>query len=129
MRQKRSLDFGSAGEQLIVRWLESQNFHILACNQRAVFGDSQKGEVDIIAVKNSIVHLIEVKTRATDMFGHPEEWVDAKKMQRIVHVWYAVKKRHFPSFSACVFQCDVAAVVWPAHEKPRITIYWNAHIQ
>jgi len=42
-------------------------------------------EVDIIAAKDGILHFIEVKTRKTKKFGHPEESVSKKKIQNLIN--------------------------------------------
>jgi putative endonuclease len=40
--------------------------------------------VDIIASKENVLHFIEVKTRTGNVFGHPEEQVDRRKMENIL---------------------------------------------
>jgi putative endonuclease len=40
-------------------------------------------ELDVIAERNSELHIIEIKTRTTDTFGFPEERITSAKLQRI----------------------------------------------
>ena len=51
-------DLGHQGEQLAVDYLLKQGYSILARNYRF-----QKAEIDIIAQKNSVLIILEVKTR------------------------------------------------------------------
>ncbi|HXL55994.1 MAG TPA: YraN family protein, partial [Chitinophagaceae bacterium] len=37
-------------------------------------------EVDIIASKGNCMHFFEIKTRRSEMYGHPEEGISKKKM-------------------------------------------------
>ena len=41
--------------------------------------------MDIIAEKDGTLHFIEVKTRLTKKFGHPEDGVDNKKIQNLIN--------------------------------------------
>ncbi len=62
------------GEDLAARHLQQQGYAIQARNYRY-----KRAEVDIIAQKGSLLVFVEVKTRATDTFGYPEEAVNARK--------------------------------------------------
>ena len=37
-----------------------------------------KAEVDVIAQKENVLAVVEVKTRATDYFGNPQDFVNPK---------------------------------------------------
>lgn len=69
-------DTGRAGEELAAQFLEQQGFKLLHRNWR--FG---RAEVDIVAMDSDTLVLIEVKTRSSDHFGRPEEFVFAKKQR------------------------------------------------
>ncbi|MFM6926313.1 MAG: YraN family protein [Ferruginibacter sp.] len=71
---------GNTGEALAAIYLSEKGYHILHQNWR--YG---RWEVDIIAEKDSILHFVEVKTRRTRKFGHPEENVDRKKIQNLIN--------------------------------------------
>ena len=43
-----------------------------------------KAEVDIIAQKENILAIVEVKTRSTVDFGNPQDFVKPKQIQRLV---------------------------------------------
>lgn len=65
---------GIAGEEAAVRHLQGMGYHIQHRNWRTSFY-----EIDIIAVKDNILHFIEVKTRHSLKYGYPEEQVSRKK--------------------------------------------------
>ena len=72
-------ELGEKGEQLAVEFLQKNNFKILERNWRF-----KKAEVDIIALKNDILAVIEVKTRSSNYFGNPQDFVNQKKIQLLV---------------------------------------------
>ena len=69
---------GRIGEDLAAGYLNNLGFHIQQRNWRTSFY-----EIDIIAVKEQVLHFIEVKTRHSLRFGYPEENVTAKKLANI----------------------------------------------
>ncbi len=71
---------GVAGEDAAVRYLQDTGFHVQHRNWRTSFY-----ELDIIAVKDNIIHFIEVKTRRSLRFGYPEESVTKKKMESLMN--------------------------------------------
>lgn len=70
---------GKKGEQLAVDFLLKNGYDIVERNYRF-----DKAEVDIIAQKNDILAIIEVKTRSTTDFGNPQDFVKPKQIQRLV---------------------------------------------
>ena len=71
---------GNTGEALAATYLSEKRYSILHQNWR-----HNHWEVDIIAEKDGILHFVEVKTRRTRKFGHPEENVDKKKIQNLIN--------------------------------------------
>lgn len=72
-------ELGTKGEQLAVNFLIKNGYDILDRNYRF-----DKAEVDIIAQKDDILAIIEVKTRSTIDFGNPQDFVKPKQIQRLV---------------------------------------------
>lgn len=70
---------GNLGEEMAAKYLITKGYTILHRNWR-----HQHWETDIIAEKKSILHFIEVKTRRTKKFGHPEEDVSKKKIENLI---------------------------------------------
>ena len=72
-------DLGKLGEELAVDFLEKNGYEILDTNWTF-----QKAEVDIIALKNDVLAVIEVKTRSSLDYGLPQDFVKPKKIQLLV---------------------------------------------
>ena len=72
-------DLGKLGEELAVEFLEKNGYSILETNWTF-----QKAEIDIIAKKENILAVIEVKTRSNIDFGLPQDFVKPKKIQLLV---------------------------------------------
>ena len=72
-------ELGKKGEQLAVNYLLRQRYEIIERNYRF-----DKAEVDIIAKKDEILAIVEVKTRSTTDFGNPQDFVKPKQIQRLV---------------------------------------------
>ncbi len=72
-------DLGKLGERLAVAFLEKENYSILETNW--IY---EKAELDIIACKDDILAVIEVKTRSCIDFGLPQDFVKSKKIQLMV---------------------------------------------
>ena len=61
-------ELGKKGEQLAVDFLQKKGYTILDRNWRF-----KKAEVDIIAQKEQILAIVEVKTRSSNYFGNPQD--------------------------------------------------------
>jgi len=72
-------DLGKLGEDLAVDFLEKNGYEILETNW--VF---DKAEIDIIAQKNGILAIVEVKTRSSIEFGLPQDFVKPKKIKLLL---------------------------------------------
>lgn len=73
-------DLGKQGEEIAANFLEKAGYKILERNWRF-----RKSEVDIIAQLDNLIVIVEVKTRATDYFGNPEESVTLKKQKLLIN--------------------------------------------
>ncbi len=69
-------DTGFFGENMAADYLSNQGFEILNRNWRY-----KHLEIDIIASKNGLLHIVEVKTRSAIQFGYPEQSIHTIKMQ------------------------------------------------
>lgn len=72
-------ELGKLGEDLAAAHLEENGYKILDRNY--VFN---KAEIDIIAQKDSILAIVEVKTRSNLDFGSPQDFVKQKKIQLLI---------------------------------------------
>lgn len=76
----KHLETGKQGEDMAAVWLATQGFDLLHRNWKHSYY-----ELDVVASKEGVLHFIEVKTRTTDMYGHPEEGVTPKKLDRLMN--------------------------------------------
>lgn len=70
---------GKKGEDLAVEYLIKNGYTIAERNYRF-----NKAEVDIIAKKDKVLAIIEVKTRSTTDFGNPQDFVKPKQIKNLV---------------------------------------------
>ena len=67
------------GENLAVAHLEKNGYKVLERNFRY-----DRAEVDILASKDNILAVIEVKTRSSVAFGDPQDFVKPKQIRNLV---------------------------------------------
>jgi len=72
-------ELGKKGEEMAQQFLAKKGYKIVATNWR--FGND---EVDIIAAYKSFLVVVEVKTRRTNAFGEPEEFVTKQKQRFLI---------------------------------------------
>ncbi|KPE50539.1 YraN family protein [Chryseobacterium indologenes] len=72
-------DFGKKAEDLAAEYLLKNGYKILVRNFRF-----QKAEIDIIAEKENLIVIVEVKARSTDAFMLPQEAVTKAKIKSVV---------------------------------------------
>ncbi len=114
---------GKRGESIVARQLAASGFRIIAHNVRI----GRLGELDIIAQREGVVHIIEVKTRTSAAFGEPELAVDVRKQQTMRRVWEAARRRHGREWGIGIdsdVQFDVAAVT-VGSERAELVWYRN----
>ncbi len=72
-------ELGRLGEKIAARHLLLDGYSVLASDWH--FGHK---DLDLVCAKDGITVFVEVKTRASDAFGDPEEAVDDTKMRNLV---------------------------------------------
>ena len=83
-------EIGKLGEQLAANYLRQQGYAILETNWRL-----GRLEADIIAYKEGIIVMVEVKTRSSQAFGAPEVFVDRNKQKACVKLANAYVRLHW----------------------------------
>ncbi len=73
-------DLGNIGEEMAAGYLRSKGYIIRHRNWKF-----EKKELDIVAEKENILVVVEVKTRSTGCFLHPQEAVTNAKIRHIIH--------------------------------------------
>ncbi len=73
-------ELGKKGEEMAVAYLQEKGYEIVSRNFRY-----QKAEVDIIARKEGVLAVVEVKTRSSPDFGAPEDFVKRRQINSLVN--------------------------------------------
>lgn len=87
--KREALEFGKMGEQMTARYLTDKGYIILEHNYR-------RGhlEIDLIALDEDELVIVEVKSRAYDNILQPEAAVDHKKRQALIRLANEYVKSH-----------------------------------
>ncbi|MBL7693473.1 MAG: YraN family protein [Ferruginibacter sp.] len=99
---------GLQGEDMAAIYLSNKGYTILHRNWR-----HGHWEVDLIGVKAGVLHFVEVKTRRTQKFGHPEESVSRQKIRNLINAAEAYLYR-YPQWQRIQF--DILAITIPKNE-------------
>lgn len=101
---------GKEGEQMAADFLVQKDYTLLYRNWR--YGQL---EVDIIALKNDVLHFIEVKLRRSNRYGYPEESVSKQKLRFLMR---AADQFLFlnPHYKKICF--DILAITAPVDTPP-----------
>ena len=94
---------GHQAEDRAAAALEAAGYTIVVRNWRCA-----AGELDVVAREGSVLAFVEVRSRATDEYGHAAEMVNAKKRGRVVRaakVYLAIERPIEPEL-----RFDVVAV-------------------
>lgn len=111
-------DFGKRSEEMAADYLLKKGYEVLARN--FVF---QKAEIDIIAKISSVIVVVEVKSRATDVFLEPHEAVNKKKIKLLVNAADEfVKESNLQE----EIRFDIISVLQEKGKEPVITHIENA---
>lgn len=95
---------GTEKERLAAAYLKKKGYEILECNYRCRYG-----EIDIVARRENLLVITEVKYRNTGKCGDPTEAVGLHKQRKICRVTLDYLMRHpYVSDNPCRF--DVIAV-------------------
>lgn len=88
-KRREALEFGKIGEQMTAKYLTDKGYLILEHNYR-------RGhlEIDLIALDEDELVIVEVKSRAYDNILQPEDAVDHKKRQALIRLANEYVKTH-----------------------------------
>ncbi len=70
---------GDKGEELALEYLEERGYTVLETNWHY-----RRLEIDIIAINETFLIIVEVKTRSNDKYGLPEESVKREKQIQLI---------------------------------------------
>jgi putative endonuclease len=106
---------GRRGEDLAHRFLRKRGYTIVARNYRLSSGDA---EADLIARDGEDLVIVEVKTRATDEFGPPEQAVNPEKRRHLMRVGREYARKTGTPWEQVRF--DIVSIV--LRKPPEITL-------
>lgn len=123
MSKKTTREIGDEGEELAAAYLESKGYIILERNYHF-----ERAEVDIVAYDNeTCIVFAEVKTRSSNTFGEPEEFVDKEKIQNVykaAEAWIYERK-----MDGAPVRFDIVSILQKNNEAPDIKHFENAFTQ
>ena len=114
------IDTGKKGEDFAAEWLSAKGFAILTRNWR-----HGRYEIDIIASRDDVLHIIEVKSRNSTLFGQPEESVSRKKLRHILESaagWLVQHPSHLR------LQYDVLSINLHEHQPPEYLLIEDVYL-
>ncbi len=113
------INLGKLGEDLAVNALKAEGYSITKRNMKVY-----KREVDVIAKEGGALVFIEVKTRATHLYGKPLEAIDNKRRKRLKKAaeLYIVSNK----IKDMSVRFDVVSVDYSDVTDPKIEIVRNA---
>lgn len=110
---------GQKGERAVAKCLEQRGFRILDFNLRTTYG-----EVDILAVKDGVLHAVEVKTRRSASFGGATEALTRRQFLRIKKSVQHLRQ-NVPALSLGKYQIDFVALQLGGRPRQHVSFFWN----
>lgn len=110
---------GQRAEDIAAEFLAAQGLQIVARNFRR-----KLGELDIVAKKDDVLIVAEVRTRASDAYGGAAASVDSWKQHCIARATMQFLKAH-KAFARCRVRFDVVVVGDLHAARPRVE--WIQH--
>jgi putative endonuclease len=111
-------EIGKQGELLVVDFLLKSSYEILHKNWRY-----RHLEIDIIAQKNKVLQIVEVKCASTSKHGYPEQMVSKKKFKHLTEACEAFLHQN-PKWKRV--QYNIAAVI--LLPKPEIFLLEDVYL-
>lgn len=112
-------DLGRTGEDIAERYLRERGFEIVVRGFRW-----SRGEIDIVARDAGTLVFVEVKTRADESHGRPEESVTPGKQRQLRRVAQAYLLAHPAPGVDCRF--DVVAILYRGPDDYRLEHFVDA---
>lgn len=107
------------GEALAEQFLAQKGYTLLAKNAR-----TPHGELDLVTQHDGVTVFVEVKTRSSTAYGHPEEAVNAHKQAHLLAAAEAYLQAH-PTLEGD-WRIDVVAIHRPKNGSVEILHFENA---
>lgn len=69
---------GNKGEDIAVNFLKNKGYKLIQRNYRCRWG-----EIDILAEKDEVIYIVEVRTRCGRAYGTPADSISSKKLKKL----------------------------------------------
>jgi len=114
----RNILLGSIGEELAANYLVKHGFRLLDRNWKSKY----HYELDIVAFKDNLLHIVEVKTRQANFLVDPQRAIDRRKLERLTRGAMLYKKMHHLDFDMVI---DGIRIVYRNEEDYDLTFLPN----
>lgn len=108
MTQTKAQALGALGERIAERWLARDGWQVVDRRWR-----SGRRDLDLVAIRNSVVAFVEVKTRRSTWSGGPVEavnWRKQRELTRSAQAWLDQRGTLIAPAGA-VYRFDIVGVV------------------
>jgi len=119
----RNLTIGYLGEAIAKEYLENQGYRIIEQNYKTKYA-----EIDLIAWDRKILVFVEVRTKAGEWFGAPEESINRRKINKLIRNAKAYISRNLGANGrlSLGYRIDAVCIVLDESSNPkRISHYKN----
>jgi putative endonuclease len=121
-RRTLQQQIGQRAEDIAADFLQAQGLQILERNYRR-----RLGELDIVARDGDVLVIVEVRARASSLFGGAAASVDGRKQQRLVRATAQLLQQR-RDFSHCRVRFDVISVSETGLARPRVEWFQHAFL-
>lgn len=111
MTKDRRRETGQIGESLAAHYLKNRGYTILETNWR-----HRLGELDLIALREGELVIVEVRTTRSKRFGYGFQSVDRRKQQQVRKLALAYLQSRQPQVAS--FRIDVVSVLLSPSDEP-----------
>ena len=117
--RSKTRELGRTGEDIACEHLRNKGYVIVERGFRLF-----RGEIDVVARDDDTLVFVEVKTRADESYGRPEESVTPAKQRRIRRIAQGYLVKNSQSEVPCRF--DVVAILFRGPDDCRIEHFVDA---
>lgn len=111
---------GKKGEECVAQYLVRNGFAVVARNIH-----TRWGEIDILAMRGGRLHVVEVKTRTSSVYGAPETALTRQKFRKLKKAMMEFQQRSVGFTSPWQIDFVVVEVRGGGTNKARLRFYWN----
>jgi putative endonuclease len=117
---ERRKSIGKRGEECAARYLSRNGFMVVARNIH-----TRWGEIDILAMRNGRLHVVEVKTRTSSAYGDPATALTRQKFRKLKKAMLELQQRSVGFYAPWQIDFVVVEVRGVDAGKARLRFFWN----